>query len=165
MHHWIRNAFVGLMTAFTLIAGVANAFAADRVVLGNATQIPLTARTDTDTVRILNLLRKQADKNGTTRIIVGVRVAFAPEGTMDAASVARQRDEIARMQSAVLEKMPSLNQRPEKIKRYDSIPFMALEVNATELNALASLNEITSIEEDRLASPMLGNGLAVPENK
>ena len=69
------------------------------------------------------------------------------------------------MQSAVLEKMPSLNQRPEKIKRHDSIPFMALEVNATELNAFASLNEITSIEEDRLASPMLGNGLAVPESK
>ena len=59
----------------------------------NPLNLPVAANpatnTDSDTVKTLNLLRKQADKNGTTRIIVGVRVAFAPEGTMDAASVAR----------------------------------------------------------------------------
>lgn len=121
------------------------------------------ASADPDTATTLNLLRKQAEKNGTTRIIVGLRVAFAPEGTMDAASVAQQRNEISRMQSAVLEKVPSVKQRPKTIKRYDNIPFMALEVNAAQLETLVSLTEITSIEADRIATPALGNSIAVPE--
>ena len=165
MHHWIRNAFVGLMTAFMLIVDVANALAAERAVLGNVAQIPLAASDAPDAVRTFNLLRKQAEKKGTMRIIVGVRAAFAPEGTMDADSVAKQRREIAQAQSAVLEKVPSLKQRPEGIKRFYNIPFMSLEVNATELEALASLTEIISIEEDRLAAPTLGDAVAVPESK
>ena len=120
------------------------------------------ASTPPDTDRTLNLLRKQSEENGTIRIIVGLRLAFAPEGTMDADSGAQQRNEIARMQSAVLGKISSLQQRPESIKRYASIPFMTLEVSTAELNALASLGEITSIEADRIATPALGNRIALP---
>ena len=159
MYHSIRNSLVGLTTALMLAAGVADANAANRVFLGNADHIPLTARTDPDTVNTLNTLRHQAVSKGTTRIIVGVRAAFAPEGEMDAAGVAQQRSEIASMHAAVLKKIPSLKARPEKAKQFETIPFMALEVDAAELEALAGQAEITSIEEDRLASPTLAESV------
>ena len=165
VHQCGRTSTVSLMTAIMLIAGNANVLAADHVASRSVTQIPLKASTNPDIIRTLTRLRKQAEGNRTVRIIVGVRVAFAPEGTMDAASVAQQRNEIAGMQSVVLDKVPSLKQRPETIKRFDSIPFMAMEVNAAALEALASLTEITSIEEDSIAAPTLGNGIAIPETK
>lgn len=152
-----------LLAVLILFTCAALVMAADRVVLENATQAPLRNSNSAEVIRAAGSLTMQAKANGTTRIIVGLRVAFAPEGTMDAASVAQQRNEISRMQSAVLEKVPSVKQRPKTIKRYDNIPFMALEVNAAELETLVSLTEITSIEADRIATPALGNSIAVPE--
>lgn len=137
----------------------------DLVVLGNAAMLPLKASTNADVVRTLSLLRRQAKEKGTTRIIVGLRIAFAPDGGLTTAAAAQQRNEIARMQSVVLEKIPSLKQRPENIKRFESTPFMALEVNAAELEALASLVEVASIEEDHLAVPAFVNELSVPGSK
>lgn len=122
-------------------------------------------KSDADFVKTLSLLRKQAEESGTTRIIVGLRIVFTPEGELTATAVAQQRNEIARVQSMVLEKVPSLKQRPERIKRFVTIPFMALEVNDVELEALASLAEIASIEEDRLAAPTFGIGVVKPESK
>lgn len=150
---------IRLLAAFTLIVGVANTLAADRVVLGNALAIPLTASADPDTAKTLNLLRQQVAEKGTTRIIVGVRVAFAPEGLLAAVNAAQQRHEIGQMQSAVLGKVPSLKRKPEKIKQFETIPFVALEVDSAELEALVNLTEITSIEEDRLAQPFLAESV------
>jgi hypothetical protein len=154
-----RKAFIGLLTVFALIVGVANALAADRVFLGNTPGVPLTASADPGTVQTLGVLRQQVASRGTMRVIVGVLAAFAPEGLMAAASVTQQRDEIATTQAAVLDKVPSLKQKPETIKRFETIPFMALEVTPAELEALASLTEITSIEEDRLAAPVLAESV------
>ncbi len=147
------------LALFTLIAGAANALAADRIFLGDAQDLPLAANANPDTVKTLNELRKQAKNNGAARIIVGVRAAFAPEGLMSASNVALQRNEIASAHSAVLDKVPSLKQKPEKIKRFEFIPFMAIEADPAELETLASLPEITSIEEDRLAAPSLAQSV------
>ncbi len=69
------------------------------------------------------------------------------------------------MQSVVMEKVPSLKQKPEQIKRYATSPFMAMEVNTAELEALANLSEIVSIEADRLAAPAIGIEAVIPESK
>lgn len=151
----IRAAIIGVLTAYLLIVGGATAFAADRVILGSPQQIPLTASGDPAIARTLSVLRRQIEKDKTARVIVGVRAAFAPEGAITAASAAQQRSDIAQMQSAVLGKVSSLRQKIHKIKQFETIPFMALEVDAAELEALAGLSEITSIEEDRLAAPTL----------
>jgi subtilisin family serine protease len=45
--------------------------------------------------------------------------------------------------------------RAKAIKRFEFIPFMALAVTVEELDAIAGLDGITSIEEDRLAFPQL----------
>lgn len=157
----VASFFLILLAAIILIVGVANAnaFAAERVIMGDTLGIPLAASNNPDTIQTLNVLRQQAAMNGATRVIVGVRAAFAPEGLMSASDVAVQRDEIAAMQSAVLDKVPSLRQKPEKIKRFEFIPFMAIEADLSELEKLVSLPEITSIEEDRLAAPTLAESV------
>lgn len=155
MHHWTRNFLAVLVMASVLASGVTDAFAADRVFLGEVYQKPLAESVDVHTVNALKELRHKTASSGKVRVIVGVRAAFAPEGKMSVASVAQQRSEIAHMHSTVLGKIPSLRAKPGKARTFSTIPFMALEVDATELEALAGQAEITSIEEDRLVEPTL----------
>lgn len=105
------------------------------------------------------------EQNGAIRVIVGLRMAFTPEGGLTAAAAAQQRSEIARLQSLVLEKVPSLKRRPETIKLFEISPFMALEVNVAELEALADLDEVASIEGDQLMAPTSGIELVAPVSK
>ena len=158
MHDTTRKYLIGLMTVLTLTVSV-NALAANRVVLGNTVDIPLTASSDPDTFKTLKALRKQAAERGTIRIIAGVRAAFAPEGSLSAAGVAQQRNDIAKMHATVLGKVPTLKSKPGKVKPYSTIPFIAIEVDANELEALAAQSDITSIEEDRLVQPSLAESV------
>lgn len=150
------------LTGLALSAGAAQVLAAD---VTDGAQAPTKTSTNVDVIRTLSLPRMQEKANGRTRIIVGLKIAFTPEGGLSAAAAEQQRNEIAKLQSVVLEKIPSLKQRSENIKRFESTPFMALEVNAAELEVLANLIEIASIEEDRLAAPTFTNELAVPGSK
>ena len=145
----LRKVLVCLLMVFANVLGVDNAFAAERTFLGNTRDGPLTASTDPHVVQIIGLLRQQAESRGAARVIAGIRVAFAAEGLLTAVGALQQRNEIAAMQSTVLGKLLSVAQKPETIKRFDTIPFMALEVTPAELEALVNLSEITSIEEDR----------------
>ena len=130
-------------------------WAAERVILGNVHATTLTASNDPRASKVMDELRQKVASVGAVRIIVGVRAAFAPEGLMVAANVTQQRNEIAAAHSAVLNKVPSLKQKPATTKRFETIPFMALEVTPAELEALANLTEITSIEVDRALEPHL----------
>ena len=137
--------------------------AAERAFLGDNPGIPLAASAKPDTAQTISALRQQATMNGAARVIVGVRAAFAPEGLMVSSIAAQQRNEIARKQSEVLGKLALSKNKADKVKQFETIPFMALEVDAMELEALVNSGEITSIEEDRLAvatlaqsSPLIG---------
>ena len=147
------------LTAFALIFGGTNALAADRVILGDTMGVPPVASPNPNAIQALNSLRQQARKDGVARLIVGVRVGFAPEGLMSAGDATLQRDEISNAQSAVLDRITSLKRTPGKSKRFANIPFMAIEADPTELEQLANLPEITSIEEDRLAEPTLAESV------
>lgn len=117
------------------------------------TVAPLIASRDPAVATSLNKLRQLATQNGSVRIIVGMRAAFAPEGRLSASRAAMQRKQIATMQSAVLNKVVSLKNNPATPKLFAIIPFMAIEANPAELEALTKLSEVTSIEEDRVATP------------
>jgi len=125
---------------------------AQRVLLGNPQPIGLAASTDGRTVKALAALRSQAAQKGAVRVIVGVRAAFAAEGVLSAADVSLQRNDIASAHLSILNKVPSIK---KKMQRFDTIPFMAIEVDATELEALAFIPEITYIREARSYSPTL----------
>lgn len=147
------------LAALALIFGATDALAAERVILGDTLGVPPVASPSPDTIQTLNDLRQQARKDGVARLIVGVRVGFAPEGLLSASNVALQRAEIADAQSAILDRIASLKRMPEKSKHFASIPFMAIAADPAELEQLANLPEITSIEEDRLAEPSLAESV------
>ena len=134
-------------------------WATERVYLGHHPAGALAGSADPRTAEVLTTLRQHAASRGTARVIVGVRVPFAPEGHLDVASVAQQRSEIATAHEVVLNTVPSLRQKPDHLKRFQTIPFMAMEVTPAELEELAKLPEVTSIEEDRLALPNLAESV------
>ncbi len=138
---------------------VVPAWAGERIFLGNTQVGALATSADSGVVQRLNLLRQQAAIGGTVRVIVGVRAAFAPEGRMAAAEVLQQRSEITAAHLAVLDQVPSLRVDQQRIKRFESVPFMAMQVTPAELEALAALPQVTSIDEDRIAKAHLAQSV------
>src|SRR6185436_995399 len=106
------------------LLGAQTAHAVERAFPGNS----LAERTDEHTARVLARLRERATVQGAARIIVGLRVPFAPQAALDKGRGARQSREIASAQVAVLDAVPSLRMRAKAIKRFEFIPFMALAV-------------------------------------
>ena len=128
----------------------ATSTAVQRTIIGKSANIPLAQSQDSDTVKTIGDLRKQAaGAAGTTRIIVGVRVPFAAEGLLSASEATLQRSEIATAHANVLDKLPAFKQKSKTAKQFESIPFMAMEVTAVELEALLASTDVTTIEEDR----------------
>ncbi len=99
----------------------------------------------------------QARVRGTTRIIVGLDVAFTPESFLPATAVQSQRTLIARAQNAVAGRVPRAKR--SSIRRFSSIPFLALEVDEADLRVLAAAAEVTGIQIDAVAKPMLAESI------
>lgn len=151
-------AFIGYALLFGAMTAPAWS-AGERELLGNAQAIPLAASADPLVRQTLGDLQRKLTQQASIRVIVGTRVPFAAEGRLQPDLVAQQRREIAASHAALLSKIPSLAQRPEQVKRFKTIPFLALEVTLAELQQLMALPEVTSIEEDRLAKPTLGESV------
>lgn len=113
--------------------------------------VPLIDNYQIKIINKINKLNKLVAERGSVYLIVGLRTRFTPEGRLSASQIAAQRTEIARTQSVVLNKVASLKGRNHKL--FTFIPFMAIEVNSTELAALIKLHEVISLEEDRVAAP------------
>lgn len=99
-------------------------------------------------------------KHGSVRIIVRLAPpkdlagGFAVEGTLkDKAAVAQQRAVISRLQDKVLTRVS--RRHAAAAKRFEFIPFMALEVDTAEFQTLTSSPEIDYIEEDTPVPPTL----------
>ena len=101
----------------------------------------------------------QARARGTTRVIVGLDVAFTPESLLGATAVQSQRTSIARAQNAVAGRVTRANR--SSIRRFSSIPFLALEVDEADLQVLAASAEVTDIQIDALAEPSLVMGTSL----
>jgi subtilisin family serine protease len=140
--------------ALALLA-CASIFAADRVMLGPEGGIPVAAQGNAQTLNALGKARALAASAGSVRLIVGLRAAFAPEGLLPAPVAAQQRSEIGQMRAAVLAKLPFIAAQPQAQKVFETIPFLGLIVSPAELEALAQMPEVTSIEEDPLRKPSL----------
>ncbi len=99
-------------------------------------------------------LSSQAAERGTVRVIARLAAAFAPEGELPGpASVAAQRAAIAAAQQRVLAGLAGSAHR--LIRRYEFIPFLALEVSPAALTALASHGLVVSVAEDVAEPPVL----------
>lgn len=94
-----------------------------------------------------------AQRDGTVRVIVRVAPAVQPEGLVTAAVAQLQRQAIAGAQDLLVQRLAGTNARV--IRRFQTIPFVAFELDAAALTALTLTPGVTAIEEDRLASPVL----------
>jgi hypothetical protein len=92
-------------------------------------------------------LMQRVRTSGKARVIVGVAAAFTPEGAFPSQTlVAAQRDSISQAQNRVVGLVPqSLRQ---SIRRFASIPYMALEADAATLESLRRSPTVAAIEED-----------------
>ncbi|MCB1394919.1 MAG: S8 family serine peptidase [Rhodobacter sp.] len=93
----------------------------------------------------------RARSDGSVRVIVGLRVPVAPEGTLDATALAGQRDAIAAAQEALLARFPALTVN----RHYRTIPYVALTIGAEDLEALSARPDVTSIVEDAVGDGAL----------
>lgn len=104
--------------------------------------------------RDVSALIAQAQARGRLRVIVGVRVpTYKPEGKLDARAAQAQRASIVQAQSALLSQLAIYNVRVTH--RFTTIPYLALEVNADALQALARIPNVTSIRQDKPRVPSL----------
>ncbi|MRR05881.1 MAG: hypothetical protein EG828_02890 [Deltaproteobacteria bacterium] len=104
------------------------------------------------------------NEQGTVRVIVRVTPpadlsgGFVAEGTLkDKAAVVGQRAAIARHQDAVLSRVSKAH--AASAKKFQFIPYMALEVDQAEFEALTSSPEIDYIEEDIPVPPALSQSV------
>ncbi|EXJ11788.1 MULTISPECIES: NF038132 family protein [Nitrincola] len=95
-------------------------------------------------------LLDEVREQGTIRLRVGIAVPFAEEGKLSAAQVRTQRAEIQSAQRRLSERLQTA-----RVKTFNSIPFVTLEVNEQELEALLTSPEVLSIERIQKYQPML----------
>ena len=83
----------------------------------------------------------------TVRVIVGLCVDFAPEGTLPGnREVQKQRRAITRAQDALIKKMS--RHKVTGVKKYSFVPFMAITVDGAALSFLNSSALVATIEVD-----------------
>lgn len=105
------------------------------------------ANTEEDNLEGVTELMDRADAAGQLRVILQLDVPFAAEGDLSSAFEKRQQqNEIADRQAEVMEQMAATSM--ETVAQFKHIPFMAVRVNAAEIEQLATLLEVISIEED-----------------
>jgi len=103
-------------------------------------------------------LRAKAEAPGGVRVIVGVKAAFQPEGTLVSGHAAMQRGGIAAAQSRVLARIEGyLAGAP--VTRFETIPYFATRVTAGALEALQKDPDVTSVQEDKLAKADLAQSV------
>jgi subtilisin len=96
---------------------------------------------------------------GPVRVIIGVRAPFVPEGNLSIGAAVDQRSAIAQAQSAVIDRLVAFGAIPRR--RFQTIPFVAVEVGAAALEQLAAMPEVTSIQEDVAEPPFLAESAAL----
>ncbi len=106
-------------------------------------------------------LAEEVQQSGSVRVIVRFREPaeeFAAEGDLAGpAAVVKQRGGIKRNADQLLQRLPEQARRNSK--RFDFIPYLALEVDAAGFADLLNAPEIDLIEEDLAVPPALANSV------
>jgi subtilisin family serine protease len=109
---------------------------------------------------VLLSLHLQVQKQGIIRVIIGLNVAFQPEGDLaDSQAIQSQQTRIARAQDNLLKRMSAFD--TTLISRFEFIPFIALEVDAVALEDLGANPNVISLEEDIPIPPILNSSIPV----
>ena len=102
----------------------------------------------------LDRLATRIATEGSTRVIVGLSLPTQPEGRLLPSAMMQQRVDIRDAQNAAVNRLlTGTNARVHA--RFDTIPFLAAEVDAEAMSRLRQSPLVKSIQEDRLAVPSL----------
>jgi len=102
-------------------------------------------------------LVSRAESLGQVRVIVGLNVPAAPEGTLDASAVESQRQAI----SAAAAQVSAVFGADSVVRSFETIPYTTLSLTAAEVQRLATTPGVTSIHEDVPLPPLLDTSTAV----
>lgn len=105
-------------------------------------------------------LKAVAMRDGRVKVIVGLRVPFAPEGAMAPGLASGQRMEIAKAAAVLKTRFLTAAQRnPDAFRAFSTVPALALEVTPGELDQLISDPMVLSLSENRLRKPLLAESV------
>lgn len=128
-----------------------------RVTLGESATGRLSSSPARGVSEHFRMLREKAVNGDKLRVIVGVRTPFAPEGALSPTVTAVQRREIGRAQAAVERRLPRSDQA--RIHKFSSLPFIAMDVDIEQLDALGDMDEVTHIQEDQQRKLLLDTSI------
>jgi len=115
---------------------------------------PMSAMGEDPEGESLQALVDKANSQGLVQVIVGLNSGFAAKSDLSAAE--NEKNEMAAIASAqedLLNRMSSF--AVSNVKRFEYIPYIAMEVKAEGLSALMNDPFVTSIQEDGLRRPSL----------
>ena len=99
-------------------------------------------------------LTAMAQQQGGMRVLVALKVPWQAEGRLASPQAAQaQRNGIARAQDAFARKAAVRAAR--SVRRFDFLPYVAMDVDAATLAALSTEPDVASIVEDRAVPPLL----------
>lgn len=107
----------------------------------------LPERSPEETAYLYGLIQK-AQANGKVRVIVRLNTNFTPEDTLTPTQLAAQRQAISLTQDEILRRL--IPYQATLVIRYDSVPFLALDVDASALNLMMYSPMVLTIRENRV---------------
>lgn len=104
-------------------------------------------------------LLEKAEREGSVRVIVGLRTDFEPEGKLGRSAVDDQRDRIKNAQAGLRTELQGTGY--QTLREYATIPYIALELPPQALQGVQRSPRVSSIEEDRLSSATLASSAPI----
>jgi subtilisin len=105
--------------------------------------------------------RARQDQDRRVRVIVGLQTAFKPEGGLSAAAVQSQRAAIDSARQDVVEAVSGAPH--EVVHRYETVPYVALELSSAALTQLQRSGEAATVQEDTADLPSLAGSTPLVE--
>jgi subtilisin len=110
--------------------------------------------------RVRARVLQDVSRQGTARVIIRLRAGFIPEGQLGPAVRTAQRRTIADAGDRVLTDVQR-GRTLRGLKRFQTVPYLAAEVDATELERLASHPDVEEVVEDVAHPPALAQSTAL----
>ena len=118
------------------------------------------ARLEQKIATLKEQVKESGREDGVVRLIIGLRGDFQPEDKLTGRQgVTVRRDKISRAQDSLLNKL--FVRDLGSIKRFRTIPYLVVELDATGLEQILAAEEVDSVTEDKHDPPSLAQSTAL----
>jgi subtilisin family serine protease len=146
-----------LVSVFFLLQGASTITAAENGKPAATTH--LIAAAGSNAITQLDALTAKARAEGNVPVILRLNVNFQAESRRSSSGVIKQRNAIADARKAVVQSLAGKD--AANIKEYRYVPYLAVTVNASALQALAKNPKVSEISEDVPVPPTLAESTSV----